>query len=416
MDKRLVGITVANLDRPGLSFLNGTGKHGFAINPINMGKKKEDIEVYVADAPFAVRKTTDWFGENKVNKPKLYRKLQWIGEGSNKLSPPEPVAFGFVERADAGWVTGWAFDPGVSESAYVALELDKKNVVYAQASVPRPALATVFGRDPSFGFGFEIPVTNTGKDKDVKLKAYLFDTKTGLEIPLTFLDGVDTKIKLPKENISGEVEVVTEEGISGWVYDPEVESTGAQVVLVGPDGEELGKTLANIDRPDLHEVNGTGNKLGFHIVPENIGASGPVALLIVIEDRPTGNLVELETPTLMVSQPEAIGALEFSDCDSLYGWVYDPRLGEVPVVVEVLVDGHSLGKTVANLPRPGLTWLEGTDHGFGFWMPDILTEGVHSVSVVYTDRRTGLEVALPAFNNADQIECEAQVFPPLECD
>jgi hypothetical protein len=441
VDGKLNGTTTTKVQRVGLEYING-GKCGFRYAPVNLGTDtKQKVEVYIKDQPAgALTKVKNMPSTNF-----------WI-------SAPSPAATGAVERADAGWVTGWAFDPAV-ENATVRLYVNGQLLGETQTSVPRPGLKPILGRDGTFGF--ELPMVGTGGVSFGIVMVNALDTKTGQEValdmvggispflqaspvegissgslataiqvqssmvettPLPVADWISTIVKLPPANVIGAVELTTDRQISGWAYDPEMGTVPATVkILRVSDNAEIGIGQATGSRPGLEWVNKTGQNLGFSIAPSKIGQLGAVPIKVVVVDRPTGKEISLPlvgsaTSSIQVATVTSTGAHEFSGCNFVTGWAYDPLLNKNPVTVEVLADNASMGKIAANIPRPGLSWLDGGgNHGFLFYLPDYLVPGTHKITVQYVDQRTGLTAQLSPLAGADQVTCTAPTITPPQC-
>ncbi|HVX83283.1 MAG TPA: S8 family serine peptidase [Phycisphaerae bacterium] len=241
------------------------------------------------------------------------------------------------------------------------------------------------------------------------------------------------EILLGDQQVQSRIEVVNNQTISGWMYDPNL---GAASVIgeVLIDGHFFTTFVANQARQDLNAAFGSPNH-GFSVTLPGLTANGhtiQVYALNVYPDAggnirhifPSGtvnnphNLNDTNSaynmnPVLVTNiAPNAInggtggnsggtitingnvpprGFVDFADPNHIVGWAFDPQAGPLPVNVIVYIDGKLVASGSADKNRPDLTvlGLGSINHGFDIATPTNLTIGPHRVSVYALDTTTG---------------------------
>jgi subtilisin family serine protease len=191
----------------------------------------------------------------------------------------------------------------------------------------------------------------------------------------------------------GNVDVFDNNHVVGWVFDP---NAGAKPVTVKLliDGKVAQTGSANLVRNDLTPVVGSANH-GFSFTLPQL--SGKHTVQVVAQDFSpyTLPLPNVTLKSKVLSGPAApIGFVDVANATVVKGWTLDQDTPAAPVMVQVNVDGNSVGTATANLSRPDLMAKYGSaNHGFSIDLPT-LTAGFHTIDVYALDTTTNAPTLL----------------------
>lgn len=183
--------------------------------------------------------------------------------------------------------------------------------------------------------------------------------------------------------LRGRLEGVEDSIARGWATDAaRADESLAIEVLV--DGLVVASVSADLARHDLQLAGVTGANCGFSVDLAGVLSDG---LQHEIVARTADGHEELEGSPLTVrtglgADPDVVSNLDPIEW-SVKGWAYRISAPEVPLVLDVAIDGSHHSEVVCDLPRPD---LEPTPHpsscGFELGLPDSLVDGFpHVVDV-----------------------------------
>lgn len=199
----------------------------------------------------------------------------------------------------------------------------------------------------------------------------------------------------PIRSSVGVCDGITGDRLYGWARDVE-QPDQAVVVEIFLDDELVGKEIASRSRPDLAAA-GVGNgRYGWQFaLPLDLPVGVPIEILVRSDDgRPLDAgafTLVLDEPLTPSAEPDEEVAREDAapispirgHCDGLrgddlYGWAQDTEHPDVPVVIEVSLNGELAGETIASLTRPDLraAGLKHGRYGWRFALPRDLPAGV----------------------------------------
>ncbi len=168
------------------------------------------------------------------------------------------TVIGNVESADAGTITGWAYDSQAPNTAVqIIFQLDGTNYSPISANVNRPDLTNLpnnTNNDLNHGFSSSTP-TNLAGTHTLNVIAINPDTNEQTVLGTkTFTNHAPT----------GAIQSSSNTSISGYAYDPDVASTSIEVLLE-IDGNIVANQTANISQPALTSTIGSPNH-GFNML------------------------------------------------------------------------------------------------------------------------------------------------------
>jgi hypothetical protein len=269
------------------------------------------------------------------------------------------AATGVVDVANRTTVSGWGFDPD-TPTANITIRITVDGVATnVTANQVRNDLIPFIG-SAAHGFTFNMPPLGPGAHTVTVSAA---DSANGT---LKLLKSVTLTNPAPK----GNVDVINNTTVSGWVADSDA---GAAAVQVRIDNNGVVGTpfAASNSRPDLAGVPGVvGTNHGF-------SASGSFGVVDVYSlDNPTS------TPVLMkTNSTRAIGSLDILTTGRVAGWAHTPDVSG-NLTIRVYVDGVLFQSGTTGISRPDVASSTGgrTDRGFDFAL-NAMPPGSHVVQV-----------------------------------
>lgn len=159
----------------------------------------------------------------------------------------------------------------------------------------------------------------------------------------------------------------------GWAVDPADPMTPVELeILVG--STVVGKVAADLPRPDISYAASVGGRCGF-IFDLSSYLGNMDSKTVIVRAVLTGRL--LSNSPLEVTERGGWGSLDYLRGIVAYGWAVVANPAQPYAVVEILVDGKSVGTSTANLDRPDLR-LAGLPRfkcGFEFTIPHSMHDG-----------------------------------------
>jgi hypothetical protein len=206
--------------------------------------------------------------------------------------------------------------------------------------------------------------------------------------------------------VQGRVERVHNGVVEGWAWSPSAADKRLEL-RVWLDGREVGGTVAELARPSLATAGiGDGEHAFRFVLPASFASAGPHSLRIEADGQSLPPAVgfaavgEGETAWdgahfTVEGVPQAAGEtgttpagvegrIEQVSNGIVEGWAWHPDAPDTRVLLEVLLDGESLGTTIAELPRPSLAAAGIGDGRYAFRFAlaaGIASPGLHRLCV-----------------------------------
>jgi membrane protein involved in D-alanine export len=318
------------------------------------------------------------------------------------LAGPE----GYVEKADATTISGWAWD-SAHPNTVIAVEIFEGTrwVAKVTADRLRPWLATTGHGDGRHGFVYRVPRQfRDGKPHTLSVNF------AGTSIPLT--SGIRTVQGQPAlaTDFDGSLDGFdpASNSILGWAFDRENPSATVYVDLY-ENGTLLAKVPADVFRQDLAKPGLGEGRHGFiYPIPANFADGKPHIVKAVIsgagvELRDSPKPVYAKRPKPPGNQPQekpAAGAqtkfwgnIDVANCERIDLWVWDEAQPDLPLQVEIYDGQTLLVRATADALRKDLKSEKGNGkHGLSYRMPASIKDGKpHVISV----KVAGTEFAIP---------------------
>lgn len=261
----------------------------------------------------------------------------------------------------------------------------------------RPDLASVGLEGVACGFVVCVPAA--------------LDARTVARIELS--DGHDRPVELLPRAVDiqpltprGRIERAGQNGISGWIFDPETPEPAARLTFAG-----LEVTIpADLPRPDLAASGIRPDlQLGFRLTAEDL-APAFVELGGVPEKVPVQLFAgDLELDTAVFGSGRPIGAVDFADAHSLSGWAVREGLPEDMATVDIAIDGIPFAQLPADRERMDLRLAGLSTSGGGFALnwgrppvrADRFTVSIRDAETGTDLRGSPVEIAAPALADPD---------------
>ncbi|MBO0925293.1 hypothetical protein J1G44_12480 [Cellulomonas sp. zg-ZUI199] len=286
--------------------------------------------------------------------------VDWFG------SPTGEAPFGFLDSVTVDGqdvtATGWALDPDTRDPVQVHMYVGPASQAFV-ADLPRPDVDAVFGKGERHGYS----TTMRAQPGPQRVCVWAIDSD-GISSN-TQLGCRDVVVPSPLtgmfDDLSADAESLT---ARGWVFDPD--ATGTAVPLtVTVDGVAT-EARADVHRPDVDAVFGTGAHHGFSVrVPAAVGTH---RVCVTAHKSAPGRDADLGCRTVTVTNNLPTGFLDSVTASAsdvtVKGWAIDPDTS-APIDVHVYVGsaGHAVR---ADAPRPDLAGFgKGPDHGFSVTLP-----------------------------------------------
>lgn len=194
----------------------------------------------------------------------------------------------------------------------------------------------------------------------------------------------------------GRLDVVSQEVIYGWAYDPDA-GTNPVTVHIYVNGTPWVALTANERRDDLVRAGVTPDPYhGFAWRPADLEA-GTYRIQAFAINRPDGVNPELKfAKTLTITNRSPRGVLDGASPDYVSGWAFDPDVSNQPIFVHIYIDGVHRGTVLANDRRDDLVSAGVTSdpyHGFS-WNPPTLSRGTHTVQAFAINTPNGVNPEL----------------------
>jgi hypothetical protein len=196
--------------------------------------------------------------------------------------------------------------------------------------------------------------------------------------------------------LQGNIDSLSEDGVvSGWCWSPDEPDT-RRIVSLAIDGFDVVETIAGDARADLAGAGVGDGGHGFHIRLAPGDIPGQPTSVITLRDVATGRMIGSE---LTVTWPRAApaplrleGNLERASDDGwVSGWAWHPTAPDRRVMLDILVDGVSVGSTRASALRPDLEKAGVGDgkYGFNFALPWSVMAAKGEMRLSVRDAATG---------------------------
>lgn len=284
---------------------------------------------------------------------------------------------GAVSIINTTVISGWAFDANLGAApATVKITIDGKTAALLQANGQSDDMTATLG-SADHGFSFDASTIPYGKHK---IQVYVADNVTG---KFTLIGQGNLTVDVAP---LGALESADAKTITGWAYDPDTLAKSVNVKIY-IDGKAATIASANVARTDLtFPANADGTTTVKHGFVAHLGAlkAGLHRIDVYAVDTLTGALTLIGSTTISSNRP-ATGLVESLDATAITGWAFDADAGGTAIQVQYQIDSFPPIFTTANLARPDLKTLLGSqNHGFYIALP-YLTTGDHTVTVWAVD-------------------------------
>lgn len=169
-----------------------------------------------------------------------------------------------------------------------------------------------------------------------------------------------------RKSLKGGIEGVARGVVFGWAVDTRQPEPVELEVVIG--GTVVGKARADLPRPDIALASKTGGRCGFTCDLRSL-ITDSRSVLITIRAIATGRV--LSGSPFEITQQSGWGVVDAVHGLVVNGWAVIGHPSQEHAAVEILVDGHLVGTTMADLDRPDLR-LAGVPQsrcGFKFTLP-----------------------------------------------
>lgn len=367
-------------------------------------------------------------------------KTDVVGEDTDE-SARGPV--GYCDGVKGDRLYGWARDPERPDRELgVEIFIDGMLAGKETASRSRPDLKAAGLGHGRYGWQFALPLDLpvgvpiqilVRSDEGRAIEGGAFNLV--LKEPLARGPEPDDAQAGPSSPIRGHCDGLRGDRLVGWAQDVEQPDRSVAVAL-SLDGQLIAEEIASRSRPDLKAAGIGHGRYGWRfMLPLDLPVGVPIEVLVRGEDGEAledgAFTLELEEPLTPSTESDEEVAEEDATplspirghCDGLrgddlYGWAQDTDNPDVPVVVEVCLNGELACETIASLTRPDLR-AAGVKHGRYGWrfaLPRDLPAGVPVEVEVRVKDGAPLQDGVfmldfdPPLAPEDQRRCEAFVL------
>ena len=284
-------------------------------------------------------------------------------------------------------LTGWALDGNTAAAIPVHVYVDGRLAGAAEASRPRPGVASLFPlHGPGHGFELQVPA-GLGRHEVCAFAINAGPGTVNSQIGCRTVDVID---RAP----GGRIDAVAHLGgttgaLAGWALD--IDNDAPLQVHVYVNGQLATATTADLERPDIAAFFGVSPQHGFlTAVPVTAGNNRICAYGINAGPGTTNAL--LSCADLLVADALPVGAIDAAspsrDRITLTGWALDPDRSD-PVMVRAYVDDQVVTTAPADRPRPDVAAFFGGAEARGFELTVDAGPGRHEVCVVAVNAGPG---------------------------
>ncbi|KAA0593696.1 glycosyltransferase involved in cell wall biosynthesis [Azospirillum lipoferum] len=274
------------------------------------------------------------------------------------LSAAAPQARGGVDWMVQNQISGWAFDSGrPDEVQRVVVLVDGRPRYRLAANLERPKGGA--GEPRHCGFRLTLP-SELCDGKPHRIDLAIADSGVLLNAkPLRFQQPD------PAGHCIGQMDGVNGRTISGWCCNTARAARPVDLAVL-VDGEVRGMVTADRLRSGLKLVGIGSERHGFSWpIPDGLCDGKPHRIAFVV--AATGQQVPGSPLTIQPdARPSWRGHVTFAADGDIVGWAYDERTPDVPVLVDILVDGRPYRTLTADVDRPDLEAINAARLASGF--------------------------------------------------
>ena len=270
-------------------------------------------------------------------------------------------------------VNGWTIDPETADPLRVHVYVDGVGVANTLANANRPDVARHY---PNYGAAHGIDATFAASPGTHSVCAYGINLGSGANTAL----GCQNVTVASQSPVGGMNVVTNDDGVAvnGWTLDPN--TLDALQVHTYIDGNVVGATTANADRPDIaRHYPAFGAARGINVFyPLAPGAHNVCAYAINVG---VGSNTLLGCQNITVPVYDPFGGMDVTTSGStvtVNGWTIDPDTAN-PIDVHVYSDGVGASISTANASRPDVGRVHGKGDNHGINASFTATPGNHNV-------------------------------------
>ncbi|MFC3440447.1 glycosyltransferase [Sphingobium rhizovicinum] len=375
VNDEIVGLALADLPRPDLAAAGkGLGNHGFRMELLRPLMEGEEPLIRLAEQRSVAISPTGAFmliADMPAEADAPESGAADVATEADRDIPPHIE--GFVEHASHEGATGWVWSPDAPDMALaVEAVLDDQVIGSAVAEIAREDLV-VAGKGTG-RYGFILPYDDfiaEGAEPIVRLtrRPSMILTAHGA-IDVT----ADKAPVSPPVAVEGYIELLTHDGVSGWVWREDAPDMVLSVEAV-LDGTVIGAAQADILREDVAAAGKGSGRYGFALRFFEPIAGDVLPIVRVVEhadivlNGATGevHLVEgsLPAPTTgeaSIDPAQVEGYIELLTRHGATGWVWRSDAPDAALTIEAVLNGEVVSTATADVLRED---LRDSGHGTG---------------------------------------------------
>jgi glycosyltransferase involved in cell wall biosynthesis len=357
VNDEIVGVALADVPRSDLAAAGkGMGRHGFVLELLRPLTEGEEPLIRLADQRSIAIGATGVF----VLAPEPEAAV--VEAVPATAFVPDHVE-GFIEYTSHEGATGWVWSADApDQSLAVEAVLDGVVIGLTLADIPREDLA-VAGKGAG-RHGFILPYDDfIGADSDPIVRLMVRPSLTLTAQGVVDMAADDAPPPVPVE---GYVELLTRDGVSGWVWQSDVPDIALRVEAV-LEGTVIGSASADMLREDVAAAGMGSGRYGFSLLFD-APISGDVIPTIRVVEYPNiilggaageVHLVEGSLPIPSVGDKpidpaQVEGYIELLTRHGATGWVWRSDAPDAALTIEAVLNGEVISTATADLRRDDL--------------------------------------------------------------